>query len=130
MKTTLRHTLTILAAGTLLPAAGLLAQSPAAAATPSVSVPAADPAAPAAHGQRGEKARERLAVLTPEERQKLKAARRKAKDDPAVKAAEATRDTDRKGYHKAMKEAVLRADPAVGPILEKLRENRPGKKNA
>ena len=74
--------------------------------------------------------RARLAALTPEERQKLIAARRKAKQDPAVKAAEATRETDRKGYHKAMKEAMLRADPSVGPILEKLREERPGKKNA
>ena len=74
--------------------------------------------------------RGRLAVLTPEERRQFIAARRKAKEDPAVKSAEATRETDRRGYHKAMKEAVLRADPSVAPILEKLRENRPGKRKA
>lgn len=133
MKNTLRHAFLLFAVGSVLPAAGVFAQSPAAAATPSVSVPAAETSTTdtttAAPGKRGGKMRERLATLTPEERQKLMAARRKAKEDPALKAAEATRETDRKGYHKAMKEAVLRADPSVAPILEKLRENRPGKKN-
>ena len=133
MKNTFRHTLTILAAGAFLPAAGLFAQSPAPAATPSVSVPA-DTAttgnSPAAHPRRGDRMQERLSVLTPEERQKLKAAHHKAKEDPAVQAAEATRESDRKGYHKAMKDAMLRADPSVAPILEKMRENRPGRKNA
>lgn len=131
MKNTFRHTLTILAAGALLPAGGLLAQSPAPTATPSVSVPAdttTTETSPAAHTHRGDKARGRLAVLTPEERQKLKEAHRKAKNDPAVKSAEATRETDRRGYHRAMRDAMLRADPSVAPILEKMRENRPGKK--
>ena len=135
MKNTFSRTLILLAAGAVLPIVGAFAQSPAAATTPSVSVPAAetttaDPTATAAPGKRGGKMRERLSALTPEERQKLLAARRKAKEDPAVKAAEATRETDRKGYHKAMKEAMLRADPSVGAILEKMREERPGKKNA
>ena len=136
MKNTFSRTLILLALGAALPAVGAFAQSPAApAATPSVSVPAgetttADPAATAAPGKREGKMRARLAALTLEERQKLMAARRKAKEDPAVKAAEATRETDRKSYHKAMREAMLRADPSVGPILEKMRENRPGRKNA
>ncbi len=135
MKNTFRHTLTILVTGAVLPAAGLFAQSPAPASTPSVSVPADstadDTTAPAAHGKHGGgRMRERLSVLTPDERRQLMAAHRKAKEDPAVKAAEATRETDRKSYHKAMKEAMLRADPSVAPILEKLRENHPGKKNA
>lgn len=131
MKNTFRHTLTVLAAGAFLPATGLFAQSPAATATPSVSVPAdaTTETSPTAHPRRGDRMRERLSVLTPEERQKLKAAHRKAKDDPAVKAAEATRSTDHKSYHKAIRDAMLRADPSVAPILEKVRENRPGRKN-
>ena len=133
MKKFIRHTLALLAIGTALPAAGLFAQAPAPASTPSVSVPAAD----TRHDRhdrhrrrqaRRRKMRERLAILTPEERQKFMAAHQKAMQDPAVKAAEATRATDKKGFHKAMREAMLRADPSVGPILEKLRENRPGKK--
>ena len=134
MKNALRHVLLLFAVGSVLPVAGAFAQSPAAAATPSVSVPAAETSTTdttvAAPGKRGGKMRERLAVLTPEERQKLMAAHRRAKEDPAVKAAEATRETDRKSFHKAMKEAMLRADPSLAPILEKLRENRPSKKNA
>ena len=135
MKNTFSRTLLLLAAGAVLPIVGAFAQSPAApASTPSVSVPAANATSTetttTAVGKHGGKLRARLAALTPEERQKLMAARRQAKEDPAVKAAEATRGTDRKGYHKAMKEAMLRADPSVGPILEKMREERPGKKNA
>ncbi len=137
MKNTFTRTLILLAAGAALPVVGAFAQSPAApASTPSVSVPAAETTTTdtttttAQEGKHGGKMRARLAALTPEERHTLMAARRKAKEDPAVKAAEATRDTDKKGYHKAMKEAMLRADPSVGPILEKLRAERPGKKNA
>ena len=135
MKNTFPRTLLLLAAGAVLPIVGAFAQSPAApASTPSVSVPAANATSTetttTAVGKHGGKLRARLAALTPEERQKLMAARRQAKKDPVVKAAEATRGTDRKGYHKAMKEAMLRADPSVGPILEKMREERPGKKNA
>ena len=75
--------------------------------------------------------REKLASLTPEERQTFMAAHKKAKEDPAVKAAEATKETDKKGFHKTMVEAMIRADPAVKPILEKLREEgRHGKKNS
>lgn len=127
----IRSKIVLLAVCAVLPATGLFAQAPAAASTPSVSVPAdttTTTAAPGKHEHEG-KMREKLASLTPEERQKLLAARQKAKEDPAVKAAEATKDTDRKGFHKTMAEAMVRADPSVAPILEKLREEgKHGKK--
>lgn len=67
--------------------------------------------------------------LTPAQREQLKAARSAAKDDPAVKAAEekvrvAQGPEDRraamKEAHKAMKAAMLKADPSVGSLLEKM----------
>ncbi len=135
MKHSIRHKIALLTACAALPAAGLFAQAPTPASTPSVSVPASTPAATTdpttAHGRHEGGMREKLASLTPEEREKLKAAREKARQDPAVKAAEATKDTDRKGFHRTMAEAMVRADPSVAPILEKLRdEGRHGKKNS
>ncbi len=133
MITSIRSKIVLFAACAALPATGLFAQAPATTSTPSVSVPAADTTTTpttAAPGKHEGNMRERLASLTPEERQKLKAAREKAKEDPAVKAAEPTRETDRKGFRKTMVAAMLRADPSVGPILEKLREEgKHGKKN-
>ena len=134
MKKSVRYQIALLAACAGLPAAGLFAQAPAAspspAVTPSVSVPAG-PATDATAGMR-EKGRramqERLSALTPEEREKLKAAHRKAMEDPALKTAEANRATDKRGYREAMRAAMLRADPTVGPILEKMREERPRRK--
>ena len=118
-----RSKIVLLAVCAALPATGLFAQAPATTSTPSVSVPATDtttattPAAGKHDGMKG-----KLASLTPEEREKLMAARKKAKEDPAVKAAESTKDTDKKGFHKIMAEAMVRADPSVAPILEKMRE--------
>lgn len=68
-------------------------------------------------------------TLTPDEQRQLRAARKTAMQDPSVKAAEATRATDRKGYRKAMREAMLKADPNIGPVLEKMRDAKPRKKN-
>ena len=128
MKNFLRFTLTFAGACALLPAAGLFAQAPSAApsATPSVSVPAASTGtAPAGDAQaaqgRGARMREALATLTPEERQEFKTAREKALADPAVKAAEAQRASDPQAFRRVMIEAMLRADPNVGPILKKMR---------
>lgn len=131
MTISIRYKLALLTACAILPATGIFAQAPAtAASTPSVSVPAADTTTTAAPDKHEGKMRDRLASLTPEERQTLKAARQKAKEDPAVKAAEATKETDRKGFHRTMAEAMVRADPSVKPILEKLREEgKHGKKN-
>ena len=134
MNYSIRHKIALLTACAALPAAGLFAQAPATEATPSVSVPATTTPAPdtttATVRHQGER-KGRLAELTPEERQKLKAAHEKAKQDPAVKTAEATRETDKRGYRKAMRDAMLRADPSIQPILEKMREEgHRGNKNA
>lgn len=70
-----------------------------------------------------------LANLTDAEKEKLMAARAKAKEDPAVKAAEQAKEAakspeERKAamqaYRDAMHQAMLKADPTVEPILKKL----------
>lgn len=71
-----------------------------------------------------------FANLSEGDRQKLMAAREKAKDDPAVKAAETLkkeaktpeeRQMAMEQFHKAMKAALLNADPTLGPILDQLK---------
>ena len=129
MKTPIRYPFALLAACVALPAAALRAQSPAAAtsATPSVSMPAASPAA-GADAEEHEGARMKaLAKLTPEERQKLRAAHQAAMQDPSVKAAEAEKAGDRKdkrAYRETMRAAMIKADPSVQPILDKMKEER------
>ena len=64
--------------------------------------------------------------LTPEERQKLKAAHKAALEDPSVKAAEADKSGKggKKAYHEAVRAAMLKADPSVKAILDKMKEER------
>jgi hypothetical protein len=71
-----------------------------------------------------------FANLSEADRQKLMAAREKAKDDPAVQAAEnlkkdaktpEERHAAMEQFHKAMKAALLKADPTLGPILDQLK---------
>lgn len=68
--------------------------------------------------------------LSENDRQKLMAAREKAKDDPAVQAADAKRKDAKtpeqrqaamEEFHKVMKDALLKADPTIGPILDQLK---------
>jgi hypothetical protein len=78
---------------------------------------------------RAKEMRGKFDSLTPEQKQQLKAARSVAKDDPAVQAArekmrsaqgpEARREAGRE-MHQAMKAAMLKADPSLAPLLEKL----------
>jgi hypothetical protein len=94
-------------------------------------------------GKRGEPPG--FANLSEGDRQKLMAAREKAKDDPAVQAAEnlkkdaktpEERHAAMEQFHKAMKAALLKADPTLGPILDQLKppqgpphpemDNKPG----
>ncbi|MFZ4682047.1 MAG: hypothetical protein ACOYMS_06070 [Terrimicrobiaceae bacterium] len=67
--------------------------------------------------------------LNDAEREKFQAARDKAKSDPAVIAAEKKKDEAKtpeerraagEEFRKAMKDAILKADPSVAPLLEKL----------
>ena len=139
MKYPICHQIALFTACTFLPAAGLLAQSPAApaaaapATTPSVSEPAAATTTTTATEEEHEGGRmHALSKLTPEERGKLKAAHQAALQDPAVKAAEAQKNNGREGkraYHEAVHTAMLKADPSVQPILDKMREDRPHKKD-
>ncbi|MEI6033341.1 MAG: hypothetical protein WCS65_03545 [Verrucomicrobiae bacterium] len=68
--------------------------------------------------------------LSDNDRQKLMAAREKAKSDPALQSAEAKKNEAKtpeerhaamEEFHKAMKAAILKADPTLAPILEQLK---------
>jgi hypothetical protein len=63
---------------------------------------------------------QRLANLSPEERQKLQAARQKAMEDPAVQAARDKMRQAHKEFRDAMNAALLTADPSIQPILNKI----------
>ena len=69
--------------------------------------------------------RARWASLTEEERSKLKAAHQKAMADPAVRAARDRLRQARREFREVMRPALLKADPSVQPILEKMRAERP-----
>lgn len=71
-----------------------------------------------------------FANLSEADRKKLMDAREKAKDDPEVQAAEKKRSSastpeEQKAamedFHKAMKAALLKVDPTLAPVLEKLK---------
>ncbi|MEI8386930.1 MAG: hypothetical protein WCG76_04975 [Verrucomicrobiota bacterium] len=79
-------------------------------------------------GKRGEPPG--FANLSESDRQKLKAAHEKAKSDPAVVAAETLKQNAKtpeerqaamEQFHKAMKAALLNADPTLGPILDQMK---------
>jgi hypothetical protein len=68
--------------------------------------------------------RGRWASLTEDERSKLKAAHQKAMADPAVQAAHDRLKQARRDFRDVMRPAMLKADPSVQPILEKMRAGR------
>ena len=68
--------------------------------------------------------RARFANLTEEERTKLRAAHQKAMEDPAVRAAQEKLRQARREFRQVMRPAMLRADPSVQAILDKLRPER------
>ena len=68
---------------------------------------------------------QRLAALTPDERKKVQAARRKAKEDPAVKAAREKVEQAAKEFQAAMEAAMLKDDPSLKPILDKIPKPSP-----
>ena len=80
--------------------------------------------------------REAMESLTPAERQQFMEARKKAEADPQVIAAKQKVETAMKEAMEARKAAMLKADPNIGPILEKLeaamkaKAPHPGEKNA
>jgi Spy/CpxP family protein refolding chaperone len=61
-----------------------------------------------------------LESLTPAEREQYLAARKKAKDDPAVVDAKKKAEAARQAVADAVKAAMLKADPTIGPVIEKV----------
>ena len=68
-----------------------------------------------------------LANLTEEERGRLRAAHEKAMTDPAVQAAREKLRQARREFREVLRPALLKADPSIQPILDKLRPERPDK---
>jgi hypothetical protein len=69
--------------------------------------------------------RARWANLNDEERGRLRAAHQKAMADPAVQAARDRLRQARREFREVLRPALLKADPSLQPILEKLRPERP-----
>jgi hypothetical protein len=69
----------------------------------------------------------RWAKLNEEERAKLRAAHQKAMADPAVQAARDRLRQARREFREIMRPAMLKADPSIQPILDKLRAERQGR---
>jgi hypothetical protein len=68
-----------------------------------------------------------LANLSDDERARLRAAHEKAMADPAVQAAREKMRQARREFQEVMRPALLKADPSIQPILDKLRPERPDK---
>ena len=71
--------------------------------------------------------RARWANLSEEDRAKLRAAHQKAMADPAVQAARDRLRQARREFREVMRPAMLKADPSIQPILDKLRAERQGR---
>jgi hypothetical protein len=71
----------------------------------------------------------RLANLSEDERARLRAAYQKALQDPAVQAAREKLKQARREFRETMRPVLLKADPSIEPILEKLRAERLDKPN-
>ncbi|HEX8078319.1 MAG TPA: hypothetical protein VF511_10935 [Chthoniobacterales bacterium] len=66
----------------------------------------------------------RWANLTDDERVRLRAAHQKAMADPAVQAARERLRQARREFREVMRPALIRADPSIQPVLDKLRADR------
>jgi Spy/CpxP family protein refolding chaperone len=71
--------------------------------------------------------RARFANLTEDERSRLRAAHQKAMQDPALQAAREKLRQARREFREILRPALLKADPSIQPILDKLRTERPDK---
>lgn len=76
-----------------------------------------------------EERRARWANLTDDERARLRAAHEKAMQDPAVQAAREKLRQARREFREVLRPALLKADPTIQPILEKMRAERPDKQD-
>ena len=64
--------------------------------------------------------RERVLKLSLDEQLKIRAAEQKAAEDPEVKAAVAKRNKAIEEFRMARRAAMIKADPSVAAILEKI----------
>lgn len=64
------------------------------------------------------------ANLSPDEAQRLAAARDKVKDNPTIKSLRESRKALDEQLEKAMDAAILSADPSLGPVIEKVKQAR------
>src|SRR6476661_9262912 len=64
--------------------------------------------------------RARFQNLTEDERARLRAAHQKAMQDPAVQAAQEKLRQARREFRELMRPALLKADPTIQPILDKM----------
>jgi membrane-bound lytic murein transglycosylase B len=71
--------------------------------------------------------RARWANLSEEDRAKLRAAHQKAMADPAVRAAQEKLKQARREFRELMRPAMLKADPSIQAIFDKLRAERQGR---
>ena len=71
--------------------------------------------------------RARWANLSDDERARLRAAHQKAMQDPAVQAAREKLRQARREFREVLRPALLKADPSIQPILDKIRPERPEK---
>lgn len=62
----------------------------------------------------------RLNKLSVEDQLKIRAAQQKAAEDPDVKAALEKRNQVIREYRATVRAAMLKADPSLGPLLEKI----------
>ena len=65
---------------------------------------------------------QKLANLSPAEREQLKTAHRKAMQDPALRAAQIKMRQAHREYREAMRSSLLKADPNILPVLNKIPE--------
>jgi Spy/CpxP family protein refolding chaperone len=73
--------------------------------------------------------RARWANLTDDERGRLRAAHEKAMADPAVQAAREKLRQARREFREVLRPALLKADPSLQPILDKLKPDRSDRPN-
>ncbi len=60
--------------------------------------------------------------LTPDDRQRLVAARMAAMNDPQVRAAFANRQADPQRFRLTMRDAMIKADPSLAPTFQKMQQ--------
>jgi hypothetical protein len=77
-------------------------------------------------GGGGERGSAGMANLSADEKQKVMNARRAAMQDPSVSSARDKMQAAAKDFHDAMEAAMLKADPSLKPILDKMPKRERG----